>query len=709
MKLLMYEKCWDAFIKLPKNIQKKVRDFMKKFRQDSKSAAIHLEPISTFKDKNLRTARINKQYRAIIRVPDSGDMYHLLWVDNHDEAMDWAANKIFNWNINTQSYQVFTAPEIIQQEQIEAGAETKSDPIRFLDKFTDEQLQNIGVPPILLPSVRPINGLEELEAIESFLPDETFENLFFLFDGVDIEQIIFEVAEGKSKEAEQEKQIQSANNQRSFFELTDDTLLNEMLEGTLQKWKIFLHPSQRTLVNGHHKGSMKITGGAGTGKTVAALHRAKYLQDNDLGRNGKSILFTTYTKALTENLKQELSGMKIDSSIVKLQNLDRFVIEQAKKLALIDDKARILDFPGSKSSIEIWEEVLDFELSQFDSDFLDKEYKEVILFLNLSTDKAYFKAPRKGRKRRASRKDKMEIWRLLAVYQAKKKEQQYWNRGEVYNLLFDHYKAMTDKPFGHVIADEIQDFSNIELRLLRSLVTEKPNDLFLVGDPLQKIYKRQLNFSKAGIHIRGRRSRRLKINYRTTEKIRKAAVSIIKNISFDNFDGEAESKKGYVSLVQGKQIPSYQTFSTKKAELDFLFQKIEELAFEEASMAAKLNLSEICIAARTKNGIKDIKSFLHQQKLPYFDLSQQQGNIKSGIRLSTFHSLKGLEFKAVFLADVQERTVPSRPAAFRDWDTATQTTFDQRERALVYVAMSRAIQVLFVSGVGSRSTLIQIG
>ena len=110
MKLLMYDKCWDAFIKLPKNVQKRVTDFMKKFRQDSKSAAIHLEPISTFKDKNLRTARINKQYRAIIRVPDSGDMYHLLWVDNHDEAMDWAANKIFNWNINTQSYQVFTAP-----------------------------------------------------------------------------------------------------------------------------------------------------------------------------------------------------------------------------------------------------------------------------------------------------------------------------------------------------------------------------------------------------------------------------------------------------------------------------------------------------------------------------------------------------------------------------------------------------------------------
>ena len=110
-----------------------------------------------------------------------------------------------------------------------------------------------------------------------------------------------------------------------------------------------------------------------------------------------------------------------------------------------------------------------------------------------------------------------------------------------------------------------------------------------------------------------------------------------------------------------------------------------------------------------KNGVKDIKSYLHQKKLPYYDLSQRKGNINEGIRLSTFHSLKGLEFKAVFLADVQERTVPNRPAVFRDWDTTTQNSFDQRERSLVYVAMSRAIQVLFVSGVGKKSALIQIG
>ena len=125
--------------------------------------------------------------RAIIRVPDSGDIYHLLWVDNHDEAMDWAANKLFEWNSNTQSYQVFTAPDAIVEEptktiQKEHIPSTK----KILDAYSDKQLTQIGVPPVLLPSVRTMNSLDELEAMESYLPAEAFENLFFLFDGVDI-------------------------------------------------------------------------------------------------------------------------------------------------------------------------------------------------------------------------------------------------------------------------------------------------------------------------------------------------------------------------------------------------------------------------------------------------------------------------------------------------------------------------------------------
>ena len=69
MKLLFYDKFLDSFIQLPKGIQQKVLDFQKKFREDSRSSAIHLEPIISFKDQSLRTARIDQRYRVIIKAP----------------------------------------------------------------------------------------------------------------------------------------------------------------------------------------------------------------------------------------------------------------------------------------------------------------------------------------------------------------------------------------------------------------------------------------------------------------------------------------------------------------------------------------------------------------------------------------------------------------------------------------------------------------
>lgn len=708
MKLIIYDKCWDAIINLPKQIQKKVPEFIKKFREDPRSPAIHLEPISTFRDTQLRTARIDLKYRAIVRAPESGDMYHLLWVDNHDEAMAWAQNKLFEWNANTQSYQVFTAPEVIEDQPAEAmPAAAPELEQTLLSPYADEQLLQIGVPAVLIPSVRKTAGLEDLEALEKYLPVEAFENLFYLLDGMDIRDIILDLEEGKTAEMSLEAQMRSANNQRSFFELSDDEILNEILKGDLQKWKIFLHPSQRKLVEGNFKGAMKITGGAGTGKTVAALHRARQLSRYDYGRQGKPILFTTFTKSLTRNLSKELAGMKIDSAVVHLSNISAFAVEEAKKLGLVNEDVRLLNFSHSKSSRELWDEVLEFELSPYDSEFLDAEYREVMLFNNIKTDKEYFKVPRIGRNKRISRKDKVAIWRLIGRFRERQAAQNYLHIEEACNRLYDHYNALADKPYGHVIADEIQDFSNIELRLLRSLVAEGPNDLFLVGDPMQKIYDRTINFSKAGINVRGRRSRRLKINYRTTEEIKRSAVSTIQDIAFDDFDGEEEKKNGYVSLRHGLR-PEYLLFRDKGQELDYIVQKIYDLTNSEETNS--FQPGDICIAARTRNSAKDIISRLHQEKIGYYDITTDtgKGEKDSGVRISTFHNMKGLEFKIIFLADVNDRTFPYYPSAYDQWSESRKQEYVREEQALMYVAMTRAIHVLLVTGVGERSGLLRV-
>jgi mRNA-degrading endonuclease RelE of RelBE toxin-antitoxin system len=544
MKLFIHDKCMEQLFELPKPTQKKVLEFQRKFRENSKSEAIHLEPINTFKDQQLRTARIDAKYRAIVKVPTTGDNYYLLWVDNHDEAMDWAKNKMFYWNDNTQTAQIFTAPET----ELENSTKTEVQEVPHLfEKYADEQLILIGVPSQTLNLIRSIKDLNELGDCEKYIPTDAFENLFYLTEGLNIELIIAEINEGKSNSTDEADKANSINNKRSFVEV-DDELMSEIINSDLSKWQIYLHPSQRKLVEPDFKGSVRVTGGAGTGKTVVALHRLKKLSSILIDGDERKILFTTFTNALTQNLTILADKLSIDKSKVVITNIDTLVRDLAKEYNLVDKNVRILDFYNSKSSYELWDDFLEQNLTEFDTLFLSSEYQTVILFNDIKNLDEYFKVSRIGRGKPISRKVKMDIWELVELYNRKKKSENYIDRAELFNLVTNHLKSLTTKPYKNVIADEVQDLSNIELRFLRALVEEKVNDLFLVGDPYQKIYARKINFTAAGIAIRGNRSKQLKINYRTSEEIKRLALSAVQGINYDDFDGETEKLNGYLSL-----------------------------------------------------------------------------------------------------------------------------------------------------------------
>jgi hypothetical protein len=694
MKLFINDKCLERLFEMPKAISRKVLDFQKKFRENSRSSAINLESISTFKDKNLRTARIDQKYRAIIRVPETGDNYYLLWVDNHDEAMDWAKNKIFEWNESTQTAQIFTSPDLIEKGEIKGKDLFEG----LFTHYSNEDLVKIGVPESYIDIIKNLKDLNDLEMIEKDLPEDAFENLFYLSEGINIDKLIVEINEGKMLSVDLDEQFSSINNRRFFVEI-DDEVLTELLNGDLSKWQIFLHPSQRKLVERDFNGSVKITGGAGTGKTVVALHRLKYLTETfDLSENRK-VLMTTFTNALSSNLVSLAKKLHADESKFTIVNIDAVAREYAMKENLIDRATRILDFTNSKKSIELWEEFLEQNLSEFDSVFLDAEYQGVILYNDVKSLETYLKTSRIGRGKPISRKQKMEFWALVEKYERYKAEHLFIDRSELFNLVTNHLNATKKRPYCHVISDEIQDFSNVELRFLRSLVDEKDNDLFLVGDPYQKIYAKKINFSAAGISVRGNRSKQLRINYRTSEEIKRLALSTVKGLSYDNFDGEDEKLKGYLSLFHGER-PSYEIFKTKQEEIDYLISQIKILKSQE------FNYSDIAIGFRTKDALKEVKTALHKLKIPYNDNSVSNMNDATGVLLSTLHSLKGLEFKAVFIADVNNRTCPYQVSSLSTMDDLEKEEYFNRERSLMYVAMTRAINILKITGVGVKSELI---
>lgn len=695
MRLFLGDTCWEKLFLLPKKVQKKVVEFQDKFKKNPYGHAINLEPIAGFKDGNMRTARIGDDYRAIIGLLPNDD-YCLLYVDHHDEAMQWARNKRFERNKMTGTIQVVPILTTAEPASTVSATET-SQPLPFA-AYSDEQLLKIGVPENLLALVRGIRDLEDLDKNEDNLPADVFEHLFDLLDEKNIDQIIAEIEEGRNASDD----AQNANNKSHFIEITGENELEKYLDGDFEKWQIFLHPTQRVLVESDYKGSVKVTGGGGTGKTVAALHRLKRLSE---GAPRKSILYTTYTKALIRNVRQKIRNLHVNEDACVIDNIDGLLSEVASKYGIKPKGWNVLDYIkvdyGKTKNQEIWEDIVDNNLTAFDADFLYQEYLDVIAYNNITDLKAYLRQPRRGRSKALSVKQRMEIWKLVEMYVAEKKEQHYFDRSELFNITANYLNDNGIHPFAHIIADEIQDFSNPELRFLRALTPEGPNDLFMVGDPYQRIYNnRQINFSSVGINVRGKRSRRLKVNYRTTEEIKRQAVSVVKGCAYDNFDGEAEKLDGYVSLMHGPQ-PEYYVYPSPQEEQNAVLKFIKEC--HEGGISYK----DIAIANPRRDGLRDFQSSLHISGIPYKNLENSDNGDVDGIVLSTMHNMKGLEFKVVIITGINHNSFPSKPYNWNGMDKREQTNHMMNQRSLMYVAITRAMQKVLITGVGEKSELLK--
>lgn len=693
MRLFLSDTCYEPLFALPKKIQTKVVNFQRKFRECTTANGMHLEPIAQFNDASMRTARIDDNYRAVIGLID--DNAYLLFVGTHENAYNWGIRKKLVWNDHTQACQLVTVHQI--SETVVTTEESEA--IYPYADVLDEHWLKIGVPEELIPQVRLIKSLDDLELLEEYLPTDAFENIYNLLDGENIDDIIAEIEDGQAKE--NEDQLLSNNNKRRFVELTDDDALQRILDNDMDKWQLFLHPSQQKLVDADYKGTMKVSGGAGTGKTVAALHRLKHLSGNPEAK----ILFTTYTRTLRENLEELVKKMGINRSRCTLSNIDQVLIETARQYN-IKDGYKILDYSGDEESLKLWREVLETEVTEFDEKFLYDEYIDVIVYFGNTDVKSYMMQQRVGRTKALSRKQRIEIWKLVEKYIELKQERRVVDRLELFNETTRYLNDNNIRPYTNVIADEFQDFSNPELKFLRALVAEGRNDLFLTGDPMQRIYSgRKINFGAAGINVRGVRSRRLKINYRTTEPIKKVAVSVIKGITFEDMDGGTESMNGYVSLIHGGEKPIYKIVGNATDEVTQTAEWVNECINNQ------INANDICIAAPSMGLMKELQSYLHTNGIAYKVLkgTSKQG-ASNGISLCTLHSLKGLEFKVVVLIGINERNIPSKVSEgypFTGMDALDKKEFLSSKRSLLYVAITRARQLVYMVGYGEPCGLVE--
>lgn len=712
LKIAISQDFFMAFSKLPKPAQKKTMEFVSKFQQNPRSTGINYEKINDARDAAYRSTRVNQNYRAIIRKPDNGNTFLLLWVDNHDAAYDWARRHKFQINPTTGAIQIFEpedgtalepqpTPAATQAPAAAAPAEEPT-PATPLFNLHDESLLSLGVPEPLLERVRSLSSEHMLERMEKQLPVEVFEALYLIAAGTswaDIERDYIHKPSEPVDPTDIDAALSRPESQRFFHVVEDELELTEMLEAPLEHWRVFLHPSQRKLVNRNWNGPVRLLGGAGTGKTVVAMHRARWLAKNALpAESNAKVLFTTFTANLALDIETNLRKICTAEEMqrIEVKHVDRWVSDFLRRHEYPHE---IVYADRDSKYQQIWNQALtlvDPSLEQPDS-FYKEEWERVVLPQRVHSKVDYFKATRTGRGVALNRKQRALIWPVFEELRSQLHQQ---GLRTFEDATLDTTELLKQHPqhalYRSVVIDETQDMGPEALALLRQLVAEDSNDIFAVGDGHQRIYRRKAVMSHCGIKIVGR-SHKLRINYRTTEEIRRFAVAVLENAVVDDLDGESDTSNDYRSLMHGEN-PVVAVHTTPNEEAVYIADEVQKLIDEGT------RTQDICIATRTKHFFEDIEPQLVNRGSQTHIVSASKDNRNSpGVRFATMHRIKGLEFRYMFIASVNAGVVPLKLATEGTEDPVEKRSRDLNERALLHVAATRAIKGLYISTSGFKS------
>ena len=672
---------------LPAQTRKKVSEMVDKFHRDSKAPSLHLEPYIEAVDDKVRSVRVDQAYRAIVIAPKQGDTYLLMHVGHHDSAYRWCKNKRFEVHQATGALQVFDVEEITAVAK-EVAPKFEADTCYPLRKLTDEELFHAGVPTPLIPAVKAIQSDDALTALKDYLPKDAYQVLFFVSCGQSVDQALSEalgLTDGKEKAAGPGdfRNIEEASNLDLVF-VDGQEELKQIMASSFDEWRIFLHPYQRKIVQWDVDGPMKINGAAGTGKTVVLMHRAVYLASRLTDPNAR-VLVTTFTTNLSVTIKgliQRLAEQKCPQAANKIEVTNLHALART-----ICTRGGWRGKMASSSVMdEIWQEFLTPALAvktEFTADFVREEYEEVIDPMGITSEDDYLTAVRTGRPR-LSRTQRKQLWPQFSSIQRELKKRNLLT----FDGLIHQARLALEKPdekrevpsYAHVLVDEVQDFGVEALRLIRMLSPIKQgtrNPLTVVGDGHQRIYKSTIPLSRAGIEVRGR-SRRLKINYRTTEQIRTCAQRMLEGVEIDDLDGDQATTVGDQSVVKGPE-PIIQRCSGADEEAKIVTEWVKSLLKEGYAS------HEICVAPVKTH----LRSALSTAGIATFELQPNAGDPESsetGVRMGTLYRIKGLEFKAVALGLTGEQ-VPS---------SADNQLKAKRHQCLRYVAATRARERLLI-------------
>jgi mRNA-degrading endonuclease RelE of RelBE toxin-antitoxin system len=685
-----------ALARLPAQDQKAVKVSVMDLQLDPSAPGLQMHRIDKSKDGNFWSARVNRDLRLILHKTASSVL--VAYVAHHDQAYDWAERRRIETHPSTGAVQIVEVlerieaaePDLVRSWSAPDEAETDTaPPPPLFARLSEDDLLSVGVPRDWLEPVRSASESGFFELAER-LPAEAAEALLeYAATGV-----LQRPAPIVSPAAPADPFLHP-DARRRFLTVENAGELQAALDAPWETWSVFLHPSQRAMVERTYGGPARVAGSAGTGKTVVALHRAvRLIRDNPSAR----VLLATFSEPLANSLRGKVAVLAgPDASIGPRITIASFEGLASDLFQLVfARKPRV----ASPSQIDAALEAAAAEagLKGFSQRFLIAEWTNVIDAWRVADAEAYAAVPRLGRKNRLGARQRQALWPVFAGAREKLKGQGALTWADVFHTLADHYTATSSKPFTNVVVDEAQDLGVPELRLLCAIAPDGDDRLFFAGDLGQRIFQQPFSWKALGADVRGR-STTLKVNYRTSQQIREAADRLLPSMVRD-VDGREEERRGTISVFEGP-APEVVLSRDQDAETSRVANFIRDV------ISAGIAPSEIGVFVRSRRELPRAQAAVEMAGLRFVELSERQVELGDRVAIGTMHMAKGLEFKAVTVMACDEEVLPLAERIDAVIEESDLDDVYETERHLLYVACTRARDRLLVSGIAPGSEFLQ--
>ncbi len=675
----------DSLARLTGDEQKAVKTTAFDLQLDPANPGMRLHRIESARDPNFWSVRVTRDLRLIVHRTKSSLL--LCYVDHHDAAYRWAERRKLERHPKTGAAQLVEIREMVREivvpKVVAAEPPPDTKPLLYAD-IPENELLGYGVPPEWIHEVREATEDTILDLAEH-LPSEASEALLELATG------------GRPQPAPQigdEKDpFQHPDAQRRFRVIENVEELERALEYPWDKWMVFLHPAQRELVGRNFNGPARISGSAGTGKTIVALHRAVFLAKK---HPDARVLLATFSEPLAVALRHRLRRL-IGNEPRLAERLEVHAIAAVGRRIGRAKLGRIKIASEERIQELLTAAAKEIGGAHFTSAFLWDEWHNVIDAWQLETWEEYRDVRRLGRKTRLAQTQREILWRIFERVRAALKQQGLLTQADVFTRTAEKLRRDRHAPFDFAVIDEAQDVSVPELRFLAALGAGRPNSLFFTGDLGQRIFRQPFSWKALGVDVRGRSST-LRINYRTSHQIRRQADRLLPPELAD-VDGNVEDRRGTISVFNGPE-PQIRTFDTEEEEMHAVAEWLRSL------QAERFSPGEMGVFVRSPAQLDRARHAVELAGLQYFELDGRAEARTGHISLCLMHLAKGLEFRAVAVMACDDEVIPSQERIASISDSADLEEVYNTERHLLYVACTRARDRLLISGVDPASEFL---